>query len=79
MEVDSIIPDSNLSIRMEDKSRGMVKVVIHDLFGKILLHRYHFKKLDLLAIKYAFEEALYGKYVVSITYGEDLKSYIFFI
>lgn len=75
VNVSSPISDSNLSISMNDKSRGMLKVEILGITGQRLLQRTHLKNVNSLIINYALAEYPKGSYLVSVTYGKSQKVY----
>ncbi|WP_187261367.1 T9SS type A sorting domain-containing protein [Pontibacter beigongshangensis] len=77
VDISSPVSESNLTISMNDKSRGMVEIEIYNVTGQRLLHRSHLKNADSFMIEYALAEYPRGIYVVSATYGESQKVYKF--
>lgn len=75
VKVSSPISDSNLTISMNDKSRGMVQIEIFSVTGQRLLQRKHLKNVDSFVISYALPDYSKGIYVVSAAYGKSQKIY----
>lgn len=75
VNVSSPILDSNLTLSMNDKSRGMLQVEIFSLTGQRLLQRKHLKNVDSFIISYALADYSKGIYVVLAAYGKNQKAY----
>jgi hypothetical protein len=76
IEVNSQISNSDLSLELDDKSRGMLNVEIVSMTGRRLLQRTHFKNTDRFIIEYTLADDLStGIYIASVTFGLEKKAF----